>query len=87
MGFAARCGGSNIIKADLQNPPPNPQNPPPDPQNPPPDPQNPPPEDKILCGALYIGFDSDSNGFAGALARIFARVSVSVPYRDSRYMK
>ena len=73
MGFAARCGGSNIIKADLQNPPPNPQ--------------NPPPEDKILCGALYIGFDSDSNGFAGALARIFARVSVSVPYRDSRYMK
>ena len=80
MGFAARCGGSNIIKADLQNPPPNPQ-------NPPPNPQNPPPEDKILCGALYIGFDSDSNGFAGALARIFARVSVSVPYRDSRYMK
>ena len=36
----------------------------------------PPPrlQDKLLCGALCIVFDSESIGFAGALARVFQRV-------------
>ena len=28
----------------------------------------------VLCGALCIVFDSESIGFAGALARVFKRV-------------
>jgi hypothetical protein len=40
---------------------------------------DPPPPDlpnKLLCGALCIVFDSESIGFAGALARVFERVAV-----------
>ena len=29
---------------------------------------------KVLCGALCMVFDSESIGFAGALARVFQRV-------------
>ena len=39
---------------------------------------DPPPPDlphKLLCGALCIVFDSESIGFAGALARVFERMS------------
>ena len=42
---------------------------------------DPPPPDlqeKLLCGALCIVFDSESIGFAGALARVFARVCYRV---------
>ena len=36
---------------------------------------------KPLCGALCIVFDSESVGFAGALAMVFKRVSVCVHMR------
>ena len=39
---------------------------------------NPTMSTKPLCGALCIVFDSESVGFAGALARVFKRLSVCV---------
>ena len=40
----------------------------------------PPPrlQEKLLCGALCFVFDSESIGFAGALARVFQRVGVTL---------
>ena len=37
-------------------------------------PPPPHPTNKLLCGALCFVFDSESIGFAGALARVFERV-------------
>ena len=34
--------------------------------------------DRLLSGALCIVFDSESVGFAGALARVFRRVSLAI---------
>ena len=37
-------------------------------------------QEKLLCGALCFVFDSESIGFAGALARVFERVCLCVLY-------
>ena len=50
---------------------------------------DPPPPDlqeKLLCGALCIVFDSESIGFAGALARVFERVYIYVGVSDERFV-
>ena len=45
-----------------------------------------PPNKLLLCGALCIVFDSESIGYAGALSRVFERVSERVRWKFVRFI-